>query len=237
MGNGVSNGIRRAAGALTAAFFFAGLGVSLSGCPVAAELENRDRFQAFAPGSVACNQLLPDGPSVIGCDYKATLGAHCTKGGCHNNPSPPGTPASQLNLIADDLLIARILEVPSKHIITCSLMGTCNLEMPQCDGCRECMDDKLLTKADIPNSWLIRKMAEFDVTMPNTTQNIGCGMAMPIAPWNTGFDEEKRTCLTNFFTWIANNGRACDISAGGSGGGGSGGAGASGAGSGGTGGT
>lgn len=235
MGDGVFRGIFRACSAIAAAFVFAGLGVSLSGCPVAAKLENDDRFPALHPGPQDCNQPLPEDP-VIGCDYKVALN-HCVRGGCHNSFR-----ASELDLTPDPLLIARILEVPSKHVISC---GTerCDLTNAQCDNCRKCRpNDFLLTKTNVTDSWIIQKMAEFDVDVPSTVPDMGCGKAMPIAPGNVlpggiPFDEERRTCLTNFFTWIANNGQKCEVSAAGSGGGGAGGASGGGAGSGGTGGT
>jgi len=243
IGNGVSSGSRSIVFGVGAALGVVGLGMSLSGCPVAAELENPDRFTVMTPGPVRCDQPLPDGPTVIGCNYDRLVRDHCARGGCHNPPGPNYTPAAQLNLTPDPLLIARILEVPSKHIVTCSGgLGRCNLTDPQCDDCRVCPTgdrDLLLTKTNVTDSWVIQKMAAFDVDMPSTVPDMRCGKAMPIAPGNLlpggiPFDEERRTCLRNFFTWIANNGRPCDVSAAGSG---AGGAGAGGAGSGGMGGT
>jgi hypothetical protein len=224
-----ATGIRRVLGALAVTLAFVGLGVGLSGCPVAARLENEDRFDILREGPVDCNQPLPDGPSVVGCGYDALVRKHCASSGCHNRAA-----AADLDLTPDPLLIARILEVPSQHRIDCPGVGQCDLATPQCDRCTVCPpDDLLLNKTNVAESWIIRKMERFNVDTPNTAQNFECGSAMPLAPGNSGFTAETRTCLTDFFTWIANNGRKCDIPAGGSGGSG----GASGAGSGGLGGT
>lgn len=238
IGDGVSSGFRSTVCGVGAALGVVGLGVSLSGCPVAAELENPERFDALGQsGPVPCDQSLPD-VGTFGCDYVTYIGKHCASGGCHNQSFS----AAGLDLTADSLLIARILEVPANHEITCPAgAGLCNLSMPQCEDCTMCppTGDKLLTKTDFENgSWLIRKMAEFNVDTPNTRIPMGCGYAMPLAPGNISYTAERRDCLKNLFRWIADNGRPCSIPRGGSGGGGGGGTGgAGGAGSGGMGGT
>ena len=232
MGNSLPKGIRSALGAISAAVAFVGLGVSLSGCPVAAELENEGRFPALGQsgsgntagsGAVDCTQTPPD-IGTIGCDYQTFLRTHCARGGCHNQ----GTHSGDLDLTLDPLLIARIVDKPAKHKITCVGIGQCDLTAPQCAGCMMCPPGPtlLVSKADPPNSWMIHKMNAFNVDTPTTAPDIGCGTAMPYPPGGMGFTEERRTCLTNFFTWVANNGRACDVATGGSGGGGAGGAGA-----------
>jgi len=236
MGTGASKGVRRTFDVLGGAILVLGLGVSLSGCPRAAPLENKGRFEELAPGPVDCNQTLPDGPTAVGCDYDSLIRKRCAAGGCHNR----GTRSAGLDLTPDLLLIARILEEPAQHRIQCPGPVLCDLEMPQCADCSVCPDGAiLLTKADFENSWIIEKMMAFNVDMPSTVQDMMCGDAMPLPPQNTGFTEEMRTCLTDFFRYIADTGRKCTIASGGSGGAGAGGAGAGsgGAGSGGVGGT
>ena len=238
MDNSLSKGVR-ALGAVLAVILFVGLGVSLSGCPIAAPLENEGRFDVLnagsgntaGSGSVDCNQNLPD-TATIGCDYQGFMRTHCARGGCHN----AATHSGDLDMTLDTLLIARIVDVPSKHKITCAGMGPCDLAAPQCGGCMMCPSgptDLLVSKADPANSWMMKKMEAFNVDTPTTAPDMMCGTAMPYPPGGTGFTNERRDCLKNFFTWVAMNGRPCSVAAGGSGGGGAGG----GAGSGGAGGT
>lgn len=245
MDNSLTKGIRSALGAISFAVAFVGLGVSLSGCPVAAPLENEGRFDQLnqsggtgnvgGSGSLPCDQELPDGPGTpdIACDYPAFMRAHCARSGCHN----AATHSASLDLTLDPFLIARILEVPAKHEITCTGgLGRCDLMNPQCAECMMCPSgptDLILSKTDPANSWIMVKMDRFNVDTPTTAPPIGCGTAMPYPPGGTGFTNERRDCLKRFFTWVANNGRACSVAAGGMGGGGAGGAGTAGAGSGG----
>jgi hypothetical protein len=221
---------------------FVGLGVSLSGCPVAADLENEGRFPALGTagtGPVICNQALPD-QAAVGCDYETAMRQHCARGGCHNQTTRSGN----LDMTLDDLLIARIVDVPATHKISCGVgMGDCNLSAPQCENkCNLCPTTRpmLVDKANPPSSWMIYKMEQFNLDTPSAAPEIGCGTAMPYPPGGMGFTAERRTCLTNFFTWVAANGRPCEVPMGGSGGGGAGGgagSGAAGGGAGGTGGT
>jgi hypothetical protein len=231
MGRSLPNRIRRASSAILAVVAFVGIGVSLSGCPVAAELENPDRFPvlkgAAGSGAVDCKQdLPPDGPTTPGimCDYADAMKDHCARAGCHNNASR----SAELDLTVDTLLIARILDEPSKHIISCTTAeggGQCNPSNALCAAkCVECPSgptDVLLSKASPGTGWIIDKMEEFDFAMPSSFPTIGCGTAMPYPPGNTGFTEARKQCLKDFFTWIANNGRPCSIPMGGSGSGGS----------------
>jgi hypothetical protein len=237
MGSSLSTTARRVLGATAAAITCLALAVGLSGCPVAAELENPTRFEAIAgstgtagSGNTDCNQPLPDGPSVIGCDYRPMLAggtaAHCAVGGCHNQDFK----SAGLDLTPNDSLIARILNVPAKHgSINCSgTIDQCVYTAPNCPACEDCpMGDMLLSTTDFANSWIIKKMDAFDVANPGTGYvDMRCGTAMPFTPGNDGFTAERRDCLKSFFQWIATNGRPCTIAppAGGSGGGGAGGA-------------
>ena len=223
MDNSFSNGISRLLGAILAALLFVGLGVSLSGCPVAADLENEGRFPFLVgvsgSGPTDCNQPL-DGASVIGCDYSTAVRQHCARGGCHNQATHSG----DLDLTLDPLLIARILEVPSKHKINCAGIGPCDSSAPQCADCMMCdqvdTTNLLLTKADIPNSWMMKKMDAFNLDTLTMAPAMGCGTAMPYPPGGMGYTAERRDCLKSFFTWVANNGQACALPVGGSGGGG-----------------
>jgi hypothetical protein len=223
MDNSFAKHIRRALAALSAAVVFVGLGVSLSGCPVAAELENPDRFPALQGGPADCNQALPD-PALpeIACDYEDAMKDHCARGGCHNAASK----SAQLDLTLDTLLIARIVEEPAKHVsINCPGSVKCDPAARTCDKCDRCPPGALLlSKANIPNSWMIQKMNAFNFDSPSTAVEMGCGTSMPYPPGNTGFTPDRKDCLTKFFTWIATNGRECDLPMGGSGGGGAGGA-------------
>lgn len=244
MGNSFSKSIVRAVSAILVLVLFVGLGVSLSGCPVAAPLENEDRFDALdqsgtaGSGGVDCRQALPDQPT-IGCDYQTAMRQHCARGGCHNVTTRSGN----LDMTLDDLLIARIVDVPATHKISCGVgMGDCNLSAPQCEKCNMCPTTRpmLVSKANPASSWMITKMAMFNFDTPSAAPEIGCGTAMPYPPGGTNFTAERRTCLTDFFNWIAANGRPCAVATGGSGGGGAGGgagSGAAGGGAGGTGGT
>jgi hypothetical protein len=233
MGSSFSPTVRRALGAAAAAITCLALAVGLSGCPVAAELENPTRFDALpkpggnaGSGSVDCRQALPDmGDPAIACDYQTAMRNHCARGGCHNSFANAG-----LNITLDDLLIARILDVPAKHgSITCSgSTETCNPTAPNCPNCMMCppAGTMLVNSATPASSWMIQKMDAFNVADINEVVQMGCGTAMPYTPGNTGFTAERRDCLTKFFTWIATNGRKCTVMppAGGSGGGGAGGA-------------
>jgi hypothetical protein len=234
MGDGAFRGIFRAFSATVAVLGSVGAGVSLSGCPIAAPLENDERFTALKPGPIDCAQPIPDLTQIINCDYTRALTDHCARGGCHNTSFH----AAELDLTLNPLLIARILEEPSKHVITCpGGMVRCNLSAPQCARCASCPSgptDVLLSKSNPAGSFIMVKMDQFDVET-NTAPDIGCGIAMPAPSGGPAFTAERRTCLTNFFTWIAQNGTPCELPAGGSGGGGAGGAGTSGTGSGGTG--
>ena len=245
MGSSFSPTVRRALGAAAAAITCLALAVGLSGCPIAADLEDPLRFDALPkPGGTAgtgptnCQQALPatDDPAIA-CDYPLAIRTHCARGGCHNpafanaglslsiDPSPPTYPTA-----GGEFLIARILDQPAKHgAITCSgSTETCNYTAPTCDNCRDCpMGDKLVDSTNFANSWMILKMDAFDVANVNTTVQMQCGTAMPYTPGNTGFTAERRDCLRKFFQWIATNGQKCDVAppAGGSGGGGAGGSG------------
>jgi hypothetical protein len=231
MGSSSSPTARRALGATAAAITCLALAVGLSGCPIAAELENPDRFDALpkagsmgtaGSGNPACNQALPDmADPAIACDYQRATRDHCARGGCHNTAFK----SAGLDLTPDDLLIARLVDVPAKHLaITCSgSTETCNYTAPTCDNCMDCeVGDLLIDKTTFAESWMVKKIDAFNVDNVMEVVQMRCGTAMPYTPGNTGFNAERRDCLKKFFQWIATNGRKCDVlpPAGGAGGGG-----------------
>lgn len=231
-------GSGRAFGVAMATIAWFGFVAGLAGCPVAADLEDPTRFPwlkgaaggTAGSGNVSCAQSLD---SVdVGCDWRNILtGAtgHCAVNGCHDSRFAVG----ELNLTPDDNLIARILEVPSKHeSISCGGVPCVPSAMTceDCDTCPSGPSDVLLSKTNVSGSWIMQKMAAFDVSTPTTTVNMRCGDAMPVPPRNSNFNEPKRQCLVDFFTWIAERGKKCDLGTpmGGAGGGGLGGAGSGG---------
>ena len=218
-----------------------------TGCPVAAELENPERFPvltaeagaagAAGSGSGTCEQTLP--PVASGCDYATPLRMFCARGGCHN----ASIAAADLNLTNDPLLVARLVNVPATHgAITCGAGVTCDPVLPTCADCMTCpTSDLLIDKANVGQSWIIKKMEPYMPGM-SASPDVGCGVAMPPPQLGApmGFSQDQKNCLIELFQAIAATGRPCVItgSAGAGGGGGAGAAGGgSGAGSGGSGGT
>jgi hypothetical protein len=238
MGSSFSPTVRRSLGAAAAAITCLALAVGLSGCPIAADLENPLRFDALpkpggtagaaGTGSVDCVQALPATTDpAIACDYTSFTRTHCARGGCHNAQFK----SAGLDMNLDDgLLIARLVDVPARHgSITCSgTTETCIPGAATCDNCSACVaNDLLINKTTFADSWMVKKIDAFNVDNVQEVVQMQCGTAMPYMPGNTGFTAERRDCLKKFFEWIAVNGRKCDVStpAGGSGGGGAGGSG------------
>src|SRR5688500_13119478 len=180
MGSSFSPTARRALGAAAAGITGLALAVGLSGCPVAAELENPDRFDALQkPGGTAgtgntnCVQPLPDmNDPTIACDYPLFIKTHCARGGCHNpsfhtadlslsvDPSPPDYPTA-----GGEYLIARILDVPAKHVdINCPGNVACDPAAPACANCMMCqpVGDFVIDSANVAASWMVQQMDAFN---------------------------------------------------------------------------
>jgi hypothetical protein len=241
MGSSLSKAVRHALGVAAATIILLGIAVTLTGCPVAAELENEERFVVLGGGGPAgCDRVLPNTPS--GCNWRAALGApgqtgYCYKGGCHNST----TQAGELDLTADDFLISRLLNVPAAHDLTCPGNVVCDPAASTCPNCAMCgAPGRLLIDKSSPGTgWIFDKIAPFVPGTTTGTMNIGCGDAMPT--FNTTgtatFSQDHKNCLIEFFTEIAKTPGTWPCvgppPAGGSGGGGAGGAGSAGAGSGG----
>ena len=135
----------------------------------------------------------------VECDFGTALRTHCARGGCHNESFH----VAGLDLTADDLLISRTLDVPARF----RDIGVGNFEcLPA--GCPPLGTTMLVDASSPEQSWMIRKMAPF---VPGSTESIdiGCGTDMPYIPGNTGFSEERKACLIDFFLAIATRGRAC----------------------------
>ena len=183
------------------------VGLALTGCPGAGELENPERFELFKEPQppTSCDQELPAAlPS--GCDFKATLETYCARSGCHGGVTGPG---AGLSLRFDDLLIARLLEQPATHSgVTCSVGMPCVASEATCGSCAVCPQNALLVDRQNPTeSWILKKMDPF---IPGTTTvnlDIGCGDAMPSFYTNASviaaFAEKDKACLTEFFNYIA----------------------------------
>jgi hypothetical protein len=136
----------------------------------------------------------------VECDYESALRLGCARGGCHN----AAFHSAGLDLTGDDMLIARILDVPARF----RDIGVGNFEcLPA--GCPPLGSTMLVDARSPEQSWMLRKMEPF---VPGSTMvtEIGCGTDMP---WDTGimgYTEQAKACLIDFFLAIATNGRACD---------------------------
>lgn len=178
--------------------------VGLVGCPIGAELENEERFRDPLPIPSGCEEPLPD-TTLFYCDYPATLQRYCSRGGCHDARTRP---AAGLNLIADPLLIARILDVPATHTgMSCPGNVSCDASMRTCDRCDRCPENALLIDSESPaESWILKKMEPFIPGTMTSNMNIGCGDTMPSLLTSTDvrtFDDEDKHCLNDFFLHIA----------------------------------
>jgi len=208
----------------------------VTGCPVAAELEDPERFPVLTAaagaagsagsGSGTCEQMLP--PVASGCDYATPLRMFCARGGCHN----ASIAAADLNLTNDPLLVARLVNVPAMHgAISCGAGVTCDPRLPTCADCMTCpTSDMLIDKANVGQSWIIKKMEPYMPGM-SASPDMGCGVAMPPPQLGApmGFSQPQKDCLIELFQTIAATGRPCMITgSGGTGGAGGGGAGAGG---------
>ncbi|HEX6277255.1 MAG TPA: hypothetical protein VFZ53_29640 [Polyangiaceae bacterium] len=178
------------------------VGLLLTACPGAAELEDVDRFDIMKdpPVPTQCDQALPEAlPS--GCDYRGTLQKYCARGGCHGSFAAGG-----LDLRPDELLIARILNVPAKYRLSCGPGMACDPVAPLCAECDACSENALLVHRETPaESWILKKMEPF---VPGTTANVfmNCGDAMPSLLTGNEvrqYSDGDKACLTEFFTHVA----------------------------------
>jgi hypothetical protein len=257
MGSSLSNAARRALGITAATFSLFAMAVGLSGCPVAADLEAPERFDALA-GSTGgtgttggtsgggagpdCARPLPD-PTTFACNWKAALGGpgqspagYCSKSGCHNATTMGGS----LDLTPDDRLISRLLNKKPAHKISCGAGVSCDPAAmpPTCEKCAMCPapgpSDVLLSHEMPGTGWMFEKLEQFVPGTTTTTMDIGCGDAMPT--YNTtgsaSYTQAHKDCLKLFFTEISKTAGTwpCgDAGAGGGGGAGTAGGGAGGA--------
>jgi hypothetical protein len=195
--------------------------IGLSGCPVATDLENIERFEALAGGTTGsggtgtgggmsgsggsgtdnCARPLP--PDSL-CDFRKAF-TFCAKSGCHNKTQGAGN----LELTLDDLLIARVLNKPVNHKIVCGT-DPCDPAAATCDKCDRCAGTSPVllsttSTAAAPQGFLFEKMAQFVPGTTTITMNIGCGDAMPT--YNTtgtaNYTQENKDCLYTFFNEIA----------------------------------
>jgi len=182
-----------------------GSGFVVTGCPVATNLDNEERFEVLKdtapPVNTSCEQELP-ALTPMGCDYQRVLRTYCATGGCHGSTFSGG-----LDLRLNTLLIARILEVPAKHRMTCSAGVPCVASEATCDECAMCPENALLVNRKSPaDSWILKKLEPF--VPGTTTSNVptGCGDAMPSfltsAPVRD-YSERDKLCLVEFFTSVA----------------------------------
>jgi hypothetical protein len=244
---------RRVLATTAATFALLAMAVGLSGCPVAAELENEDRFPALATGGASstggasptggsagsgggCAAPLPD----VACDWRAALGTrstpgYCAKGGCHNESIASGN--LNLQTFTDtagtpDLLFAsRLLNVPASREILCGT-AMCDPAAMTCDKCTSCAaTPPVLVSTQTPGQgWIFEKINAFIPGTTTATTSIGCGDAMPT--YNTSntnfYSQANKDCLIQFFTALAMTPGTwpCGQATGGTGGGGAGGGGA-----------
>jgi hypothetical protein len=174
---------------------------ALTGCPGAADLEDVDRFEIMKdpPAPTTCDQPLPETlPS--GCDYGAVLRNYCALSGCHGSNAGGG-----LDLRPDTLLIARVLDVPALHRISCGATA-CDPEVPTCSDCDACPDDARLVDSRNPaESWLLKKLAPFEPGTTTANVAMNCGDAMPsfYTPRDVlSYSAADKACLTEFFTYL-----------------------------------
>jgi hypothetical protein len=246
---------RRVLATTAAALALLAMAVGLSGCPVAAELENEDRFPALASGgATSTGGAAPTGGSAgsagganceaplptVDCDWRAAIGTRsvpgfCAKSGCHNQAQVAGDlnlqTALDLQGTPDLLFASRLLNVPAARDILCGT-AMCDPAAATCDKCMACSPVRpvLISTQNPGQGWIFDKIAPY---MPGTTVAtlpIGCGDAMPT--YNTSgtsaYTADHKACLIKFFTALAMTPGTwpCGQSAGGSGGGGAGGGGA-----------
>jgi hypothetical protein len=135
----------------------------------------------------------------VECDFGTALQQSCARGGCHNVSSH----VAGLDLTADDMLIARILNVPARF----RDIGVGNFEcLPA--GCPPFGSTVLVDPTNPSASWMLQKMEPF---VPGATSpvDIGCGTDMPYPPATTGYTDQDKACLFDLFVAIATMGRAC----------------------------
>jgi hypothetical protein len=160
-----------------------------------------------------CRRALPE----VECNWRAALGArgqvgYCYKGGCHN----AATAAGRLDLttvnedLSDDLFfIARLLNVPAKHEISCGATEPCVVDAlggSTCSDCATCVPGQVLVSTVAPGTGrLFDKLNAFIPGETLTTTSIGCGDAMPTynTPGTANYTQAHKDCLIAFFTEIA----------------------------------
>ncbi len=153
-----------------------------------------------------CARTLPS-VEEVGCDYLGSLGApgrvgYCAKGGCHNTTLRAG----KLDLTPDDYLVARLLDVPASHELSCAPDVRCDPAAATCTNCEQCPSDARLIDTQNPaSSWMIQKMDPFIPGTTAETLNMGCGDIMPT--FNTtgtnNYSQGDKDCLIAFFTRLA----------------------------------
>jgi hypothetical protein len=128
---------------------------------------------------------------------------YCFKGGCHN----ASIHAGDLDMTPDDLLIARLLDVPAKFSIDCPGNVTCDRTAMTCAECAMCgTAPKVVVSTDAPGTGhIFDKIAPFIPGTTLSTMDIGCGKAMPT--YNTTgtntYTQVHKDCLVMFFTALA----------------------------------
>jgi uncharacterized membrane protein YgcG len=226
----LSSAARRALAAAAATFTLLAMAIGLSGCPVAAPLEDDNRFPALSTGGSSnggsstggsagggddCRRPLP---TNVSCDWKAALGArggpagYCAKSGCHNATNAVGgldLTTVLPDLTEDQFFIARLLNVPAKYEIDCPGNMECVTDAvggSTCPDCAMCVPGKVLVSTTAPGTgWIFDKINAFIPGTTTATLDIGCGDAMPTynTPGTANYSQDHKNCLIEFFTEVA----------------------------------
>lgn len=126
------------------------------------------------------------GTLTANCDYVDALKS-CNTLGCH----AANYPAAGLNLIADANLVARLKDVPARHLdISCAPGdGSCSCDQNSftCvsppSGCPVPGSALLVNSADYTKSWILTKLERTDPM---------CGVQMPDGTYNTS---DAKACI------------------------------------------
>jgi hypothetical protein len=203
---------------LPPAIFGLAAAVTLSGCPVGAELEDPEGFPigvgGTGPGTggtgPATGGTGTGGSGTAGTaggtgfsfacnngvDHVVMLNQNCARSACHNNRSV----VAGLDLTPDAGLVTRLKDVPAGYgEIDCSNGGAFMECVPT--TCPPAGSAKLVDSANPAQSWVLRK---------STGAHNECGLPMPVAPGDNPpgggpFDDARKACLDQLVRAIAAN--------------------------------
>ena len=196
-------GVHRLVTILPPALFGLAAAVTLAGCPVGADLEDPGRFVVGTGGTSSTTGGTGSttggtsaggtgGGLVVTCagtDYVTVLNSNCARSACHNTRSH----IAGLDLTPDANLATRLKDVAATHgEIDCGNGGPFMECVPA--TCPPAGGALLVDSASPDDSWILQKI--------NATHD-DCGLAMPIAPGDVGFDAARKACLDTLVRAIA----------------------------------